>query len=181
MEFSEITPGMTAEISRTVTDADVVLFAGVTGDMNPAHMDAVAAVDTRFGQRIAHGMLSAGYISAVLGMKLPGPGVIYLNQSLRFMRPVFIGDTVTARVEVLSVMTEKRRVQLATRCFNQKGEQVLDGEALVWVPEEAGDGAKAGRKRAPAKKAGKAKPAPVKNAGKAKRGPAKNAGKAKRS
>ncbi|MBR9990153.1 MAG: MaoC family dehydratase [Gemmatimonadetes bacterium] len=170
MEFSEIAAGMNAEIRRTVTDADVVLFAGVTGDMNPAHMDAVAAAGTRFGQRVAHGMLCAGYISAVLGMKLPGPGVIYMGQSLRFMRPVFIGDTVTARVEVLSVVTEKRRVQLATRCFNQNGEQVLDGEALVWVPEEAGDGANPVRKRAPVKKAGKAKQnEPVKKAGKAKR------------
>lgn len=146
MEFRDIVPGMTAEIRRTVTDADVVLFAGVTGDMNPAHLDAVAAERTRFGARVAHGMLCAGYISAVLGMKLPGPGVIYMGQSLRFMSPVFIGDTVTSQVEVLAVIGDKRRVQLATRCFNQKGEQVLDGEALVWLPEDpdVGAGADAG-------------------------------------
>lgn len=147
MEFASIAPGMTAEIRRTVTDADVVLFAGVTGDMNPAHLDSVAASSSRFGTRIAHGMLCGGYISAVLGMKLPGPGVIYMGQSLRFMKPVFIGDTVTAQVEVLTVIAGKRRVQLATRCFNQNGEQVLDGEALVWVPEdtEAAAGAAAGQ------------------------------------
>jgi 3-hydroxybutyryl-CoA dehydratase len=136
MRFDDMAPGMTAELRRTVTDADVVLFAGVTGDMNPAHLDAVGAGAGRFGARIAHGMLSAGYVSAVLGMKLPGPGTIYLSQSLRFTKPVFIGDTVTARVEVIAVMKEKRRVQLATRCSNQKGELVLDGEALVWVPED---------------------------------------------
>ena len=121
-------------MSKTVTDADVVLFAGVTGDFNPAHVDAVAAASGPFGGRIAHGMLTGGLISAVLAMRLPGPGTIYLSQSLRFLRPVRIGDTVTARVEVLETISEKRRVRLATTAANQNGEQVVEGEALVMVP-----------------------------------------------
>jgi 3-hydroxybutyryl-CoA dehydratase len=127
-------PGDRAETSRTITDADVVLFAGVTGDFNPAHMDAVAAERGPFGGRIAHGMLTGGLISAVLAMKLPGPGTIYLSQSLRFLRPVRIGDTVTARVEVLETIEKKRRVRLATSAVNQNGETVVDGEALVMLP-----------------------------------------------
>jgi 3-hydroxybutyryl-CoA dehydratase len=126
--------GETAQMSRTVTETDVVLFAGVTGDMNPAHMDAVAAAAGPFGARVAHGMLTAGLVSAVLAMRLPGPGTIYLTQSLRFVRPVRIGDTVTARVEVLEVMERRRRVRLATTATNQDGETVLDGEAVVMVP-----------------------------------------------
>ncbi|NNC32862.1 MaoC family dehydratase [Longimicrobium terrae] len=121
-------------MSRTVTETDVVLFAGVTGDMNPAHMDAVAAAAGPFGGRVAHGMLTAGLVSAVLAMRLPGPGTIYLTQSLRFVRPVRIGDTVTARVEVVEVMERRRRVRLATTATNQDGETVLDGEAVVMVP-----------------------------------------------
>jgi 3-hydroxybutyryl-CoA dehydratase len=126
--------GQTAEMARTVTDADVVLFAGVTGDFNPAHMDAVAAQQGPFGGRIAHGMLTGGLISAVLAMRLPGPGTIYLSQSLRFLRPVRIGDTVTARVEVVETMAAKRRVRLATTALNQGGEVVVEGEALVMLP-----------------------------------------------
>lgn len=126
--------GDTAQMTRTVTETDVVLFAGITGDMNPAHMDAVAAAAGPFGGRVAHGMLTAGLISAVLAMRLPGPGTIYLTQSLRFVRPVRIGDTVTARVEVLEVMERRRRVRLATVATNQEGETVLDGEAVVMVP-----------------------------------------------
>jgi 3-hydroxybutyryl-CoA dehydratase len=126
--------GASAEMSRTVTDADVVLFAGVTGDFNPAHMDAVAAARGPFGGRIAHGMLTGGLISAVLAMRLPGPGTIYLSQSLRFVRPVRIGDTVTARVEVLEVLERKRRVRLATSATNQNGETLVEGEALVMLP-----------------------------------------------
>lgn len=127
--------GQRAEMSRTITEADVVLFAGVTGDLNPAHLDAVAAAKGPFGGRIAHGMLTGGLISAVLAMRLPGPGTIYLSQSLRFLRPVRIGDTVTARVEVLETIPAKRRVRLATSAVNQDGEAVVDGEATVMVPE----------------------------------------------
>jgi 3-hydroxybutyryl-CoA dehydratase len=133
--IDELSVGMSAEQAKTVTDADVVLFAGVTGDFNPVHVDAEAAAKSRFGGRIAHGMLGAGFISAVIAMKLPGPGTIYMSQSLRFTRPVKIGDTVTARVEVVEVIAGKQRVRLATTCRNQRGETVLDGEALVMVPD----------------------------------------------
>jgi 3-hydroxybutyryl-CoA dehydratase len=135
MRFEELEVGQRAEFRKTVTEADVVLFAGVTGDLNPAHIDQIAAEASPFGGRIAHGMLTAGLISAVLGMKLPGPGTIYLEQSLRFLRPVRIGDTVTASAEVLELVPAKRRVRLATTAANQAGETVLKGEALVMVPE----------------------------------------------
>lgn len=126
--------GQVAEMSKTVTETDVVLFAGITGDFNPAHVDEVRASQSRFGGRIAHGMLSAGFISACVAMKLPGPGTIYLTQSLKFTRPVRIGDTVTARVEVLDWNESKRRARLGTTCRNQRDEVVIDGEALVLVP-----------------------------------------------
>jgi 3-hydroxybutyryl-CoA dehydratase len=132
--FEALTAGMAAEMAKTVTETDVVLYAGITGDFNPAHVNEVAAAESRFGGRIAHGMLSAGFISAVLAMRLPGPGTIYLSQSLRFTRPVRIGDTVTARVEVVEVMPAKRRARLATTCTNQLGETVIEGEALVLMP-----------------------------------------------
>ena len=135
MPFDQLAVGQSAEFTKTITEADVVLFAGVTGDFNPAHVDAVAAERGRFGGRIAHGMLSAGLVSATLAMKLPGPGTIYLSQSLRFTRPVMIGDTVTARVEILELTPAKRRVRLATVCRNQRDETVLDGEAVVMVPD----------------------------------------------
>ena len=134
--FDRLTVGQTAEMSKTVTEADVVLFAGVTGDFNPVHVDAVAAERSRFGGRIAHGMLSAGFVSAVLAMRLPGPGTIYLSQSLRFTRPVRIGDTVTARVEIAERVPAKRRVRLLTTGLNQRGETVLDGEAVVMLPDD---------------------------------------------
>jgi len=133
MRYDELEVGQTASTRRTVTEADVVLFAGVTGDLNPAHLDQVYAEQSQFGERIAHGMLGAGFISAVLGMKLPGPGTIYLEQSLRFTRPVRIGDTVTASVEILELLREKRRIRLRTTCANQNGETVLKGEALVML------------------------------------------------
>ena len=131
--FEELRVGDAAEMAKTVTEADVVLFAGVTGDFNPVHVDAVAGERSMFGTRVAHGMLSAGFISAVLGMRLPGPGSVYLSQSLRFTKPVRIGDTVTARVEVLEIIAAKRRLRLATTCRNQNGEVVVEGEAVVMV------------------------------------------------
>jgi 3-hydroxybutyryl-CoA dehydratase len=133
--FEALAVGQWAEFAKTVTEADVVLFAGVTGDFNPAHVDQVSAERGRFGGRIAHGMLSAGLVSATLAMKLPGPGTIYLGQTLRFTRPVHIGDTVTARVEILELVPAKRRVRLATVCRNQRDETVLDGEATVMMPD----------------------------------------------
>jgi 3-hydroxybutyryl-CoA dehydratase len=133
MRIDEIHVGDVAELAKTVTESDIALFAGVTGDFNAVHIDAEAAKKSVFGERIAHGMLSAGFISAVLGMRLPGAGSIYLSQTLRFTKPVRIGDTVTARVEVLEVLTAKRRVRLATSCRNQNGEVVVDGEAVVML------------------------------------------------
>jgi len=132
-DIDEMKVGDSAEMAKTVTEADIALFAGVTGDFNPVHVDAVAASQSRFGERIAHGMLSAGFISAVIAMRLPGPGSIYLSQSLRFTKPVRIGDTVTTRVEVVEVMAPKRRLRLATVCRNQNGETVVEGEAVVMV------------------------------------------------
>ncbi|MGC4116285.1 MAG: MaoC family dehydratase [Myxococcales bacterium] len=127
--------GDQATQSRTVTEADVVIFGGVTGDLNPAHFDEAWAKNTRFGGRIAHGMLTAGYISAVLGMKLPGPGTIYMSQTLKFTAPVKIGDTITAKVEVVEII-ENKRMRLATTATNQEGKVVLEGEALVMPPKE---------------------------------------------
>ncbi len=131
--FDELRVGDAAEMARTVTEADITQFAAITGDFNPVHIDAVAAERSMFGGRVAHGILSAGFISAVLGMRLPGPGSVYRSQTLRFTRPVRIGDTVTARVEVLEVIHAKRRVRLSTTCRNQHREVVVDGEAVVMV------------------------------------------------
>ena len=131
--MSEIEVGQAAEFTKTITETDVVLFAGITGDLNPAHVDQVWAQASRFGGRIAHGMLSASFISTVLAMKLPGPGTIYLSQNLRFTGPVRIGDTVTARVEVAEVMP-KRRVRLTTTVRTHDGTQVIEGEAVVIAP-----------------------------------------------
>jgi 3-hydroxybutyryl-CoA dehydratase len=132
--FNELEIGDSANFSKTVTDADIYLFAGVTGDLNPAHIDESYAQGTFFKTRIAHGMLSAGFISAVIGTRLPGPGTVYLHQSLDFLAPVHIGDTVTATVEVVEKQEEKQRIRLRTTCVNQKGKKVLEGEALVSPP-----------------------------------------------
>ncbi len=136
MRLEDLTVGQTAEFGKTVTEADVTMFAGVTGDFNPVHVDEAAAQRSRFGGRIAHGMLSAGIISAAIAGKLPGPGSIYLSQTLKFKAPVRIGDTVTASVSVLEIFMSKRRVRLATVCQNQNGVTVLEGEAMVLVEEE---------------------------------------------
>lgn len=138
MRFEELSVGMSAERARTVTADDVRRYAEVTGDFNPVHVDAEAAAKSRFGGLIAHGMLSAGYVSAVLGTELPGPGAIYVAQTLKFTRPVKPGDTITARVEVVEVIAARRRVRLATTCRNQLGEAVLEGEATILVPEDSG-------------------------------------------
>lgn len=134
MRFEEMKVGDSAHFTKTITEADVVLYSGITGDHNPVHVDQVYAESSRFGGRIAHGMMTAGLISGVLSMRLPGPGTIYMSQSLRFLAPVMVGDTVTARVEVLELIAEKRRVRMSTVCANQRDETVLTGEALLWVP-----------------------------------------------
>lgn len=122
-------------MSKTVTERDVTLFAEVTGDMNPAHTDETWAKNTKFGTRIAHGVLSAGLVSAVLGMKLPGPGTIYMGQQLKFTAPVRFNDTITAEVEVVEIV-ESKRLRLRTTVTNQEGKVVLEGEALVSPPRE---------------------------------------------
>ena len=132
--YDHLNLGDTASFAKTVTEADVVLYAGVTGDLNPAHIDETYAAGTFFKTRIAHGMLSAGFISAVIGTRLPGPGTIYLEQSLRFTAPVAIGDTVTAEVEIIEKIQEKSRIRLRTTCTTQDGKEVLLGEALVSPP-----------------------------------------------
>lgn len=126
--------GDKATYTRTVTEADVVIFGGVSGDLNPAHFNEEFSKKTLFKGRIAHGMLTASYISTVLGMTLPGPGTIYLSQDLKFKKPVRFGDTITAEVEVIEVNTEKNRVTLKTTCFNQKDDIVLTGQAVVMPP-----------------------------------------------
>jgi len=147
--IDELSVGQVAELAKTVTESDIVLFAGVTGDFNPVHVDAEAAKQSVFGERIAHGMLSAGFISAVLGMRLPGPGSIYLSQTLRFTKPVRIGDTVTARVEVVEVIAAKRRVRLATTCRNQNDEVVVEGEAVVMMEKREQDKGRSNRQGTP--------------------------------
>ena len=137
MRFEELEVGMSAETSHQVTDTIVRKFADVTGDDNPVHLDEAYAATTLFGGRTAHGMLGAGFISACIATKLPGPGTIYISQSLRFMRPVRIGDTVTVRLEVVELIPDKRHVRLTTTCINQKGKVVMDGEAMCLVPEQA--------------------------------------------
>lgn len=126
-------PGQKATVTKTITEADVQTFAALTGDRNPVHLDPAYAARTRFGGRIAHGILTAGLVSAVIGMHLPGPGGIYLSQTLRFTRPVRIGETITATAEVTAYDPERRRLTLRTTCANQRGETVLEGEAVVLV------------------------------------------------
>ena len=123
--------GRRAEYMRTITEDDIERFAEVSGDHNPVHLDAEYAARTPFGGRIAHGILSAAFISAVLGNDLPGPGTIYLGQTLKFLAPVRIGDTITASVEGITVREEKRIVTLRTDCTNQNGAVVLTGEAVM--------------------------------------------------
>ena len=136
--IEQIKVGDAAEFSKTVTETDVYLYAGITGDLNPAHLNEAYAKGTFFKTRIAHGMLTAGFISSILGMQLPGPGTIYMRQSLSFLAPVRFGDTITARAEVVEVIAEKNRVRLKTTCANQDGTVVLDGEALVSPPKAKG-------------------------------------------
>ncbi len=131
--FEDLELGMSASVSRTVSEADILMFAGVSGDTNPAHLDQEFAASTMFGGRIAHGMLSAGLISAVFGTRLPGPGSIYLSQTLKFKAPVKIGDTVVARVTVKELKTEKRRAVFSTVC-SVGSTVVLEGEAELLIP-----------------------------------------------
>ena len=127
--------GQRSSLTRTVTAADVEAFARITGDTNPVHLDAAYAATTRFGRRIAHGMLVASYISALLGTKFPGPGTIYVNQGLSFLRPVFLGDTLEVSVTVTAYRPEKAILTLETAVHNQDGQKVLAGEAVCLVAD----------------------------------------------
>lgn len=134
MDFETIIVGQTASWTKTITETDVLQYAEITGDANPVHVDAAAAARGPYGERIVHGMLSAGLISAAMANGVPGPGAVYLSQSLQFKLPVRLGETITAEVEVLEVKPRTRRVRLATRCRNASGALVLDGEAMVLLP-----------------------------------------------
>ena len=131
--MTQLTVGDRASRTMTITDETIRTFADLTGDHNPVHLDDAYAAGTRFGRRIAHGMIAAGLISATLANDLPGPGTVYLGQTLQFKAPVFPGDTVTATVEVKSVRPDKPIVVLTTVCTNQDGARVLEGEATVLV------------------------------------------------
>lgn len=131
LAYADIKIGDEASLSRTITDAHIVNFAGITGDFNPVHVDAEYAQQSMFGERICHGMLMAGLISAVLGMQLPGSNAIYLGQDLKFTAPVKIGDTVTVTAKVTEKRDDKRIIKLRTTVSNQKGELVVDGNAVV--------------------------------------------------
>jgi len=134
--FDELTVGQSAELTHVVGAADIEAFADVSHDTNPVHLDDAYARTTTFGGRIAHGMLGAAYISAVLGTRLPGPGAIYLSQALRFRRPVKIGDPVTAKVTVKALDEKRGHATLETIC-QVNGKTVIDGEAVVMVPRRA--------------------------------------------
>jgi 3-hydroxybutyryl-CoA dehydratase len=130
--IEDLEPGMSAVFGKTITEADILMFAGVSGDTNPVHLNEEFAGGTQFKGRIAHGMLTASLISTVIGTKLPGPGCVYLSQTLRFMAPVRAGDTVRAQVAVREVNAEKRRITLDTTCL-VNGAPVLTGEAVILV------------------------------------------------
>ena len=132
--IDELKVGDTAKFSKTISESDIYLFAGITGDLNPAHVNEDYAKNTFFKTRIAHGMLSASFISAVIGTMLPGPGTVYMRQEVSFLAPVKIGDTVTAIVEVAEIMADQKKVRLKTYCINQENKTVVDGEAIVSPP-----------------------------------------------
>lgn len=134
LAIEEVEVGMRATYSQTVTDADVKAYAGISGDNNPAHMSDVYAKNSRFRARIAHGLYSAGFFSALFGTRLPGPGCVYVSQNLRFKKPVYLGDTVIAEISVTSVDVIKRRIFFNTVCV-VKGRIVIDGEAEIYIPK----------------------------------------------
>lgn len=134
--IEDLEPGMSATFGKTITDADILMFAGVSGDTNPVHLNEEFAGGTPFRGRIAHGLLTASLISTAIGTRLPGPGCIYVGQTLRFLAPVRAGDTVTARVTILEVDRQRRRVRMETVCL-VGGNPVLQGEATILVPSRA--------------------------------------------
>lgn len=133
--ISQLTIGQQAKFEKTITETDIQLFVGISGDINPVHVSKIAGEKSLFGARVAHGILVSGLTSAVLGMQLPGPGTIYLGQEMRFVAPVYIGDTITAEVEVAEILHEKNIVKLNTRSINQQGNVVISGVATVMPPK----------------------------------------------
>lgn len=138
MDIEEISIGMTSSYSQTITDADVKGFAGISGDNNPVHMSDEYAEGSRFKKRIAHGLLSASFFSAIFGTKLPGEGCVYVGQNLKFHKPVYLGETVTAKVTVTSIDVDKSRVFFLTECF-VSGVLVISGEAEIYIPKAKKD------------------------------------------
>jgi len=133
--IDEIKIGDSAQIVKTITEGDIELFARATGDFNPVHLDAAYAEKTMFKERIAHGLLSVGFFSTILGNILPGHGTIYLSQEVKFLAPVRIGDTITAKVEALELIPQKNRAKFRTSCTNQDGKLVVDGIAWTMPPK----------------------------------------------
>lgn len=135
MKIDELKLGASASFQKTISEFDVYQFAGITGDLNPAHINDVVAKQSMFKDRVVHGILLGGLISAVLGMQLPGPGTIYLGQTLKFKKPVFFGDTIKAIVKVVEIKPDKNIVILDTSCLNQNDELILEGQATVMPPK----------------------------------------------
>ena len=133
--IEEIEIGMSASYSQTITDADIKVFSGISGDRNPVHLDEHYAENSRYKKRIAHGLMTASYFSALFGTKIPGEGCVYVSQSLNFKRPIYIGDTVIATVEVVKIDLEKNRVFFKTTC-KVKNKIVTDGEAEIYIPRD---------------------------------------------
>ena len=128
--------GENVQVSKTISETDVYLFAGISGDFNPVHVNKVDAEDSIFGKQIAHGFLVGSLLSNAIGMRLPGPGTIYMEQDMKFKKPVHIGDTVTAKLEVSEILNEEKRIlKLTTQVVNQHGDLVIDGYAVVKAPE----------------------------------------------
>lgn len=134
LSIDQISLGQTYEVQIAVDEKRIAAFAEATGDNNPIHFDDEAAAKSIFGRRVAQGMLTAGFLSGVFGTQFPGSGTIYLSQSVKFVRPVFLGDKVTVRMEVVEIMTGKNRLRIKTTCLNQAGQEVLTGEAMVMPP-----------------------------------------------
>jgi 3-hydroxybutyryl-CoA dehydratase len=128
--------GQKADFTKTIAESDVYLFAGITGDLNPLHVNEEYAKTTKFGKRIAHGMLSSSLICTVLGTKLPGNGTIHISQTINFIRPIFIGDTITVSVEVVGILIDKPYLEIKCFIYNQKNELVIDGIAIVKPPKQ---------------------------------------------
>ncbi|MFZ7103980.1 MAG: MaoC family dehydratase [Peptococcaceae bacterium] len=131
--FAEISVGDTAEVTKTITEADVINFAGIIGDFNPLHVNKEFAQTSMFGQRVAHGMLTASFISTIVGTCIPGINALYLSQEVKFIKPVFINDTITVKAEVVEKIEHKRRVVLKTDIYNQREEMVVAGKGVAMV------------------------------------------------